>query len=573
MKTATEAQLARPCAGTSCTVAQYLLTRLAQLGVEKVFQVPGDYVSEFMSALQHFPGVEAVGVVDEMSAVYAADGYARSVNGLGALSVQYGVGSFSALNGIAGAYVERNPLVLISASPSTSNRQTARQQGILFHHSTGDFDADRNVFAEVTAASEVLRSAAQAPEQIDRALVAAISHRRPIYLEAYQNVWGECCAMPTGELAPELPVSDPVALKAALDATISAIKTADYPLLMVGVEIARFGLQDRVQYLIDRCGLPFATTLLGKSVLDESQAAFVGTYAGPASIPSTREHVQAADFVVALGAIFTDDYLDFMKRQYGDMTLANDEGLRVGASHYRDVAMGDFIEGLIARLDEFARPPLTGSNTLPRFLDESLDPSALSYNSFIGRLTDHLFEHKQIERSTLILGESSSLYVAANINHLPAGGFIGQAAWGSLGHETGCALGVALASGRRPIVVAGDGGFMMICQALSSQARCGVEAVVFVMSNQVYAIEQAFVSADAFKPDGRFAPFDVLPRWNYAGIAAAFGARTFRIDDLASADAVIAAAFAVQGQPALVEVKISDKDLAPQVRRLVDGGI
>ena len=101
------------------TVADYLLTRLQQLGLTKVFQVPGDYVSHFMSALDDFDGIDAVGEVNEMAAAYAADGYAR-YTGIGAVSLQYSVGTFSALNAIAGAYVERNPLVLISASPSAS---------------------------------------------------------------------------------------------------------------------------------------------------------------------------------------------------------------------------------------------------------------------------------------------------------------------------------------------------------------------------------------------------------------------------------------------------------------------
>ncbi|QNM97069.1 alpha-keto acid decarboxylase family protein [Chitinimonas koreensis] len=563
-------QAAANAASAPFTVAQYLLTRLVELGVSKVFQVPGDYVSKFMAALDAFPGIEAVGDVHELGAGYAADGYARALGGFGAVSVQYGVGSFSALNAVAGAYVERNPVVVISASPSTANRQVARQQGILFHHSTGDFEADRDVFAQVTVASEVLRDAALAPGQIDAALVAALTHRQPVYLEAYQNVWGDPCRPPEGRLAPLPPASDLDALKAALDLTVEKLKAAQRPLLLLGVEIARYGLAEQAQQLVDQSGLQFTTTLLGKTVLDESQPAFIGTYAGPASIASTREIVNASDFVLALGAIFTDDYLYFMGQHFDAMTLSDDQGLRIGAAHYRDVAMQDFLAGLLSRVAEFARPPIPGPNTLPLFVDESVDKSRLDYNTFFAHLTDHLFEHKLTRSTRLILGESSSLYVASNISHLPAGSFIGDAAWGSLGHETGCAIGVALATGAKPVVVAGDGGFMMVCQSLSTLARNRVESVVFVMSNQVYAIEQAFVDDKAFLPDGEFAPFDVLPAWDYAGVAAAFGARSFKVDSLGQLGEVLTQAFAVEGGPALVEVAISDKDLAPQIKRLVD---
>jgi indolepyruvate decarboxylase len=129
-------------------------------------------------------------------------------------------------------------------------------------------------------------------------------------------------------------------------------------------------------------------------------------------------------------------------------------------------------------------------------------------------------------------------------------------------------LGVALGSGKRPWVVAGDGGFMMICQELSSLARAGVNAVVFVMSNKGYAIEQAFVDIKAFTPEGEFAPFDVLPAWDYVALAKAFGAQGYSVETEAALAAALEAIKGLEGVPALVEVVIPEKDLAPQLARL-----
>jgi indolepyruvate decarboxylase len=145
---------------------------------------------------------------------------------------------------------------------------------------------------------------------------------------------------------------------------------------------------------------------------------------------------------------------------------------------------------------------------------------------------------------------------------------VAQAAWGSLGHETGCALGVALATGKRPFVIAGDGGFRMVCQELSSMAAQGVNAVIFVMSNDAYAIEQAFVNIDAFKPTGQFAAFDLLPAWDYAALARAFGAQGYRAKTVADLESILTTVNGLTGKPALVEVVIPQKDLAPQLARL-----
>ena len=150
------------------TVAAYLIARLKQAGLEHVFTVPGDYAGPFLKTLDDTPGIARIPTINELGAGYAADGYAR-YRGIGAACVQYGVGTFSLLNCAAGSFVERVPVVVISASPKTSDRKLKKVSRILFHHSTGNLRADQLVFQNVTVASEILRDPAKAPTQIDRA--------------------------------------------------------------------------------------------------------------------------------------------------------------------------------------------------------------------------------------------------------------------------------------------------------------------------------------------------------------------------------------------------------------------
>src|SRR5580704_6128874 len=110
---------------TPFTVADYLLTRLKQLNVTDVFQIPGDYCKHFTQALEHFNGINTIGCINELDAGYAADAYGRT-RGLAAVSLQYGVSTFSALNAIAGAYVECSPVIVITATPSTADRQITK---------------------------------------------------------------------------------------------------------------------------------------------------------------------------------------------------------------------------------------------------------------------------------------------------------------------------------------------------------------------------------------------------------------------------------------------------------------
>jgi indolepyruvate decarboxylase len=550
-------------------VADYLITRLREVGVEHVFTVPGDYCAPFINALDSAPGITRVANINELGSGYAADGYGR-YKGVGCACVQWGVGTFSLLNCVAGAYVERVPLVVISASPSTSDRKLERTEAILFHHSTGNLRADELVFRNVTVASEIIGDADAAPAQIDKAFRAMLTHRRPIYIEGLTNVWAKSCAAPEGSVAAAVRTSEAASLNAAVDAAWARIEAARQPVIWIGVEIARFGLRDVVQAIVDASSLPFTTTSLGKTVLDEAQPQFIGTYAGPASPPSTDAYVSGADCIIALGTIITDDYLNIMHSSFGDMIVVNEAEVRVGYQYYHQVTMADFIAGLLARFQGTGRASTASLPPRPAEPPPANPGESLTYNIFMQELAGFLRDNNLLDTTALVLGESTALYVFGNLFGLPRDAFIANAAWGSLGHETGAALGIMLGSTKRAFVVAGDGGFRMVCQELSSLAMQKRNAVIFVMSNNVYAIEQAFVDLAAFTPGGEFAPFDVLPAWDYLALAKAFGALGRRAATVAELRSVLDEIAGLTDVPALVEIVIPEKDLAPQLKRLAE---
>ena len=145
------------------TVGQYLFQRLESLGVQHIFGVPGDYVLDLMDVLTATP-IELVCNCNELNAGYAADAYAR-LRGIGAVCVTYGVGGFSLLNAVVGAYAERVPLVVISGAPNSAMRQ---DNNLLLHHTTGDYNLQFSIMEKVTVAAEILSDASQAANQIDR---------------------------------------------------------------------------------------------------------------------------------------------------------------------------------------------------------------------------------------------------------------------------------------------------------------------------------------------------------------------------------------------------------------------
>src|SRR5271165_5571197 len=134
-------------AHSDVSVAEYLLIRLKQIGIDHLFGVPGDFVLGFFNEVLRGP-VEYIGTCNELNAAYAADGYAR-IRGAGAFSSTYAVGELSALNGVAGAFAERVPVVAITGAPATVYFKSRA----LLHHTLGDYKIPLEMFSRVTAAA------------------------------------------------------------------------------------------------------------------------------------------------------------------------------------------------------------------------------------------------------------------------------------------------------------------------------------------------------------------------------------------------------------------------------------
>jgi indolepyruvate decarboxylase len=113
------------------TVGEFLLRRLQEAGIGHLFGVPGDFNLELLQQLEDTGSMRWIGTCNELNASYAADGYAR-LNGMGALTVTNAVGAMSAINGIAGAYAEHVPVILIAGSIPLRSIE----RGLGMHHTT-----------------------------------------------------------------------------------------------------------------------------------------------------------------------------------------------------------------------------------------------------------------------------------------------------------------------------------------------------------------------------------------------------------------------------------------------------
>ena len=287
------------------TVADHLVDRLAELGVDRVFGVPGDYSLAMLDHVTHHPTVRWTGCTNELNAGYAADGYGR-LRGIAALCTTFGVGELSAINAIAGAFAEHVPVVHIVGAPAL----TAQAQHRPVHHTLGDgrFGHFTAMHADITCARASLTHE-NAVDEIDRVLREVRDRRLPGYLVIPADVAAGPAQRTRAALPATVDTTDPEALAGFVDAArrlLGSAATPDDVTLLAGLTVHRLGAGETLARLLAAGPLPHTVTPWAKSLVDESGPRFAGTYTGAASPPATRAAVEDAAVLVVAGVVFTD---------------------------------------------------------------------------------------------------------------------------------------------------------------------------------------------------------------------------------------------------------------------------
>jgi mannose-6-phosphate isomerase-like protein (cupin superfamily) len=174
----------------------------------------------------------------------------------------------------------------------------------------------------VTANAGRAATVAQVPAVVDAAISAAIARKRPAYIEINMAIWNSACPMPGGPLAVNNP---PAGTEHQLATTIvGLIRAAQSPVILLGTEIQRYGLADKVADLIAKLGIRWASALLAKSTLPEEGPGWVGVYDPPHSHATVQNVVEHADLLVTLGCVFPNGYAALVQSAFGRMVQVYD---------------------------------------------------------------------------------------------------------------------------------------------------------------------------------------------------------------------------------------------------------
>jgi len=323
------------------TIGDFLVRRLQESGIGHVFGVPGDFNLELLRQIED-AGLKWVGTCNEMNASYAADGYAR-LNGIGALAVTNAVGALGAINGIAGAYAEHVPVILIAGSIPLRSIE----RGLGMHHTTADGTWDRFLaaLAQVTAA-EAWLTPSNAAMEIDRLILTAWREKLPVYVELPSDIAYLEIEVPAAPLELADPPSDAERLKSCAAAIADQLWRAKSPAILVDRDVDQYGVATEVMGLAEKLQAPVAVTGPAKAVIDETFPYYAGVYNGKGSAPQTRDAIEGSDCLLSIGYRPIDGTSgDFTASLPANTIRARGHSVDVGLDNYQAVTLKEVLFG------------------------------------------------------------------------------------------------------------------------------------------------------------------------------------------------------------------------------------
>ena len=542
------------CSVVPLSIGEYLIERLQDYGIADIFGIPGDYVLSFYSLLEQ-SDINVVGFTREDNAGFAADAYAR-INGMGAVCVTYCVGGLSVCNSLAGAFAEKSPVVLLTGSPGLKERLN----NPLLHHKVRDFRTQVDVFDKLCITGTELVDPATAFQEIDRVLEMAYRYKRPVYIDIPRDMVNVIPRTNHHYRLP-LPTTDERALQEACNEITALLNHARHPMIVAGVEIHRFGLQDDLIHFAEKNNIPIASTLLGKSVVRENHPLYIGLYEGAIGREEVTEYVEQSDCILMLGTFMTDLNLGIYTANLDPRkcVYATSEDLKIHYHHYENVPLDLLLRELILR------------NIRPgtRFIDPTVrEPESrylIDYSAriTIRRMIDRL--NQSLDDETIVIADiGDSLFASTRLQTQGRTEFLCPAYYTSMGFSIPATLGAQTAMpGHRVITICGDGAFQMTCLELSTIVRQGYNPIVIVLDNAGYGTERALHPGDW--------DYNEIHRWSYGELTKVIGGGvSHRINTEEELDKALKAALTDDNQMHLLHVELDRRDASETLTRLAD---
>ena len=553
--------------GKTMTGAQAIIAE----GVDTVFGYPGGQAIKIYDALYDSKKLHHVLARHEQGATHMADGYARATGKVGVVLVTSGPGATNTVTGIATAYMDSIPMVVITGQVT---------RGVIGTDSFQESDIV-GITMPIVKHSFLLQSTDDLTETFREAFyIASTGRPGPVLIDIPSDLQGAEMVFhyPDGVNIPSYRPTYKGNAKQIKQAT-ALIETSKRPLLYAGGGIVSSHACQELKALAEAMQIPVVTTLLGKGCFPSSHPLSLGPV-GMHGSKYANMAMTECDLIIAAGARFSDrvtgkldEFAPNAKVIHIDIDPAEIGKIREANVPIVGDAQG-ILGGIVAQLEKSGATPVDAEwvetvnewrKRWPYYDDQFNDyPNQIVPEVALDELSKQLDPDNSIV--TTEVGQHQ-MWAAQYLHHTKSRGFLTSGGLGTMGFGYGAAIGAQMALGReqRVVMFTGDGSFHMNLNEACTAVSYELPIITVIFNNQVLGMVRQWQTAFYGK---RFSQTDPHRKTNFVKLAEGFGLKGYHCENLAQFQEAFADALKQKG-PTWIECMI-DKD--EKVLPMIPGG-
>ncbi|MBO4365953.1 MAG: biosynthetic-type acetolactate synthase large subunit [Eggerthellaceae bacterium] len=557
-----------PKQGQTMTGAQAVIASLEAEGVDLIFGYPGGQAIKIYDALFDSTMIRHVLARHEQGAVHEADGYARATGNVGVALVTSGPGATNTVTGIATAYMDSIPLVVVTgqvprALVGTDSFQESDIVGITM---------------PVVKHSYLLKSVRDIARTFREAFhIAKTGRPGPVLIDVPSDLASEEVVFEYPDTV-NIPSYRPTYRGNAkqVRAAATLIAESKRPVLYVGGGVISSGASDLVAQLVREYRIPAVTTLMAKGALPASEPLNLGAV-GMHGSKYANMTMNKTDLIIACGARFSDRVTGKPDSFAPDAKVIHIDidPAEIGKVRETQVPivgnLSNVLEALLAELQSQDAHPDTQEwlqdieQWRMRFPMFYLTPEEAPAGPIMPEIALMQLSRALDPANTIVVTEvgQHQMWAAQFIDRELPRTFLSSGGLGTMGFGFPAAVGAALGCPDKTVVcVAGDGSFQMNCQEMATAAIHGADVKVVIMNNRALGMVRQWQKLFYHE---RYSYTELADNPDFVKLAEAFSWEADRVEEASEVEAAFARMLAHNG-PYLLDVRIPrDQNVFPMV--------
>ncbi len=524
------------------TGAESVVSALKKIGTEYVFGIVSIHNMPIFDAINQDGQIKIIDCRHEMGATHAADGYARSTGKIGVAIASTGPGTTNTITGLYEAGYASSPVLLITGQAETAFY--GKHQGYV-HEAENQLPMLRTV----TRRAESPRLASQIESSILQVAADMLAGRpQPGAVEIPINLQYEETLPSTGQFTTPSASRPPTG---EISLASDMIASSNKRIIIAGGGITRGGASDALQRFAEELGAPVFTTANGRGAIPEDHPLCIGNIYQSRRL---HEDLQDCDLTIAIGTRFQVGVAgnNANLKPPGALLHIDIDASVLNRIHQADLTLQgdakDILESISTQLN-----PETGNPDFLAKVQQSGTGVKQGLRQRIGSDYEGIMDtiRSLLPRGAVIARDSTvPAYNFANqlLEIYKPNTFIGPNS-GAIGPGLPLALGAAIGTGTKTVVIHGDGGFMLHATELATAAQYKVPLIVCVFNDGGYGVLRGLQTRQF---EGRTNEVN-LGFVDFKMFAESMGVPGYTVDSLASFKAAFSAALEVDG-PCLLDI-------------------